>query len=163
MAPNTKPPAAPPKPASGATPPKPASGAANPILASVTIAELAGALIATFEGERLTAYRDSGGVLTIGFGHTGKDVTEGRVITHAQAVFLLQQDAAPLFQLVAHLPVAHAAALVSFGYNCGRSRMEAVLAGHDTIANPVHTTDRQGHVLPGLVARRRLEETLSAL
>jgi lysozyme len=131
-----------------------------PILAALTIPELAGALIATFEGERLTAYRDSGGVLTIGFGHTGKDVTPGKSISHVGAVALLEQDAAPLFALVAHLPVAHAAALVSFGYNCGRAKLELVLAGHDTISNPMHTTDRRGMVQPGLVARRRLEEAL---
>ena len=30
-----------------------------------------------FEGLRTMAYRDAAGVLTIGYGHTGKDVREG--------------------------------------------------------------------------------------
>lgn len=42
-------------------------------------------LIDSFEGCRLTAYRDIGGKLTIGWGHVGKDVYEGLVWTQAQA------------------------------------------------------------------------------
>ena len=133
------------------------------ITAKVTLPELAAALIAVFEGERLTAYRDSGGVRTIGFGHTGPDVQAGMTITHDQAVALLEKDSANLFELVKDLPLTHAAALVSFGYNCGRSKLEAVLAGYDTIQNPVHCTDRLGNVLPGLRNRRRLEELLCAI
>jgi len=132
------------------------------ILAKLTTEELAGALIASFEGEKHIAYRDSGDVWTIGFGHT-KDVHQNLTCNHAQAVEWLREDAAGLFALVKDLPTAHAAALVSFGYNCGRSRLESVLAGHDTIGNPVHTTDRHGNVQPGLVARRRLEEALCLL
>lgn len=37
------------------------------------------------EGDKLTAYRDTGGVLTIGKGHTGPDVHEGLVWTQAQS------------------------------------------------------------------------------
>jgi lysozyme len=44
------------------------------------------------EGCRLTAYRDSGDVLTIGWGHTGKDVYEGQVITLDQANRLFISD-----------------------------------------------------------------------
>ena len=40
----------------------------------------------------LTAYRDSGGVLTIGWGHTGSDVFEGQVITEQQAETLYKKD-----------------------------------------------------------------------
>lgn len=43
------------------------------------------ALVKKFEGLRLTAYRDSVGVLTIGYGHTGSDVTAGMTITNAKA------------------------------------------------------------------------------
>lgn len=38
-----------------------------------------------FEGLRLKAYRDPGGVWTIGYGHTGPDVYEGLVWSQAQA------------------------------------------------------------------------------
>jgi lysozyme len=50
------------------------------------------ALIKQFEGCRLSAYRDVSGVLTVGWGHTGKDVTKGLTITQARADTLLRQD-----------------------------------------------------------------------
>lgn len=50
------------------------------------------ALIERFEGCRLEAYRDAAGVLTIGYGHTGSDVIEGRRITRGEADDLLAQD-----------------------------------------------------------------------
>lgn len=45
--------------------------------------------IREFEKLRLEAYRDSGGVWTVGYGHTGADVTEGLKIdaTVAEALF----------------------------------------------------------------------------
>jgi lysozyme len=50
------------------------------------------ALIQEFEGCRLTAYRDQRGVLSIGTGHTGADVTEGLVWSQAQADAALRND-----------------------------------------------------------------------
>lgn len=44
------------------------------------------------EGLRLHAYQDSGGVWTIGWGHTGPDVHEGLVWTRAQALAALRED-----------------------------------------------------------------------
>lgn len=126
-----------------------------------TLAALAAALISVFEGpEKLTAYRDSGNVLTIGRGHTGPDVTPGLVITHERAVELFAQDEAPLLTLVADCPLIAGAALASFGFNCGRGALAKVLNGADTVSNPVHTTDRHGDVLAGLQSRRRLEALL---
>lgn len=125
-----------------------------------TTAELTAALLAVFEGERLHAYQDTGGVWTVGNGHTGPDVHEGLVITHEQAVQWMSQDAGLLFTLVSGKPVLEAAALASFGYNCGRATLQNVLAGKDSIDLPRHTQDRHGTVLPGLLARRRLEKML---
>jgi len=48
--------------------------------------------IKEFEGLELTAYKDIAGVLTIGYGHTGSDVTTGLTITKEQAHALLAQD-----------------------------------------------------------------------
>ena len=128
----------------------------------VTLPELAGALISVFEGCKLSAYLDSGGVWTIGYGHTGPDVTHDLTITQAQANDLLTKDQAHLFEMVKDIaPVTHAAALVSFGYNCGAGALAKVLQGHSFIADFVH--DHAGNVLPGLVSRRRLEELLTAL
>lgn len=50
------------------------------------------ALIQRWEGLRLEAYRDVGGVLTIGYGSTGPHVREGMTITEAQADELLLAD-----------------------------------------------------------------------
>lgn len=131
----------------------------NMDMSKVTTGELAAALIAVFEGCRLTAYRDTGGVLTIGIGHT-KGVTDGMVITQAQAAQFFSEDAAPLLALVNGMPLLEGAALASFGFNCGQGALKRVLAGHDTVGDRVHTTDRKGKVLAGLVARRHLEELL---
>ena len=43
------------------------------------------ALTQQFEGCRLTAYQDQVGVWTIGYGHTGPDVTPGLTITEEQS------------------------------------------------------------------------------
>jgi GH24 family phage-related lysozyme (muramidase) len=124
-----------------------------------SLAELTVALITMFEGERLTAYADSGGIWTIGIGHT-QDVHEGQVITHEQAIQYFIADCSPLLALVAGFPVLKGAALASFGFNCGIARLKDVLAGKDSIDLPRHTQDRHGNVLPGLVARRRIEKML---
>lgn len=49
-------------------------------------------LIAEFEGCRLTAYRDGGGVMTIGIGHVSDDITEGESITQDEADELFYGD-----------------------------------------------------------------------
>ena len=49
-------------------------------------------LIKRFEGVRLIAYPDVGGVWTIGWGHTGPDVVRGMEITQEEADALLVKD-----------------------------------------------------------------------
>ena len=49
-------------------------------------------MIKHFEGLRLLAYKCPAGVLTIGYGHTGKDVQEGMTITEKQAEQYLISD-----------------------------------------------------------------------
>lgn len=49
-------------------------------------------LLKNLEGLRLQAYTDSGGVWTIGYGHTGNDVFPGQVITEQEAERLLRGD-----------------------------------------------------------------------
>lgn len=44
------------------------------------------------EGLKLESYGDIGGVLTIGYGHTGPDVKTGEVITQTEANNLLIED-----------------------------------------------------------------------
>ena len=82
------------------------------------------ALIQSFESCRLTAYRDGGGVLTIGWGHTGTEVVPGMTITQSQAEALFGDDIADFERDVNSLvkvPLTQGQfdALVSFSYNCG--------------------------------------------
>jgi lysozyme len=49
-------------------------------------------LIASFEGLKLISYQDGNKIWTIGYGHTGRDVYPGKVITKEEAEVLLQSD-----------------------------------------------------------------------
>lgn len=123
----------------------------------MNVATLAAALIASWEGLRLTAYQDSGGVWTIGFGHTA-GVKEGDTCTREQAALWMGEDAVPLFGLLKAEPLVAAAAYASFGYDCGRGALELVMDGKATLAHFVH--DRHGNLLDGLVRRRAAEQAL---
>jgi GH24 family phage-related lysozyme (muramidase) len=79
------------------------------------------------------------------------------VITRAQADERFAADIAPLLPLVAGRPVVEAAALVSFGYNCGEGALKRLLAGQIDFK---YGRTSGGVELPGLVARRALEEML---
>lgn len=78
-----------------------------------------------YEGLRLRAYQDSGGVWTIGYGHTGKDVHASREVTSLEAEALLRAD---LRQAIDSVNLAvktaieqrHFDALVDFCFNAGR-------------------------------------------
>ena len=130
----------------------------NDLPIDISLVQLSTSLIAVFEGCRLTAYRDSGGILTIGYGHTGPDVTEGLTITRELAEELLVKDQERLFAMVQDKPLIEAAALISFGFNCGARALEKVIMGTAILTD--YVKDRRGNELPGLVARRRMEEAL---
>ncbi len=103
-----------------------------------TINEAGFRLVQEFEGyaeqlgdgtDRVRAYRDSGGVLTIGFGHTGSDVTEDLIITREQAEQLLQGDLQEAEDAVSNLVTVplnenQFSALVSFVFNLGAGELE---------------------------------------
>jgi lysozyme len=81
-------------------------------------------LLKKFEGCKLKTYRCVAGVLTIGYGHTGKDVTEGMTITKKEAEDLLVKDLerfeAGVKDLVkVSISENQFSALVSFAYNIG--------------------------------------------
>lgn len=122
-----------------------------------TLTELAGALLQLIEGCRLKAYQDSGGIWTIGIGHT-KGVTAGMQITPEQAAVFFAEDQGPLLAAVKDKPLLEAAALVSFGFNCGSGALHAYLAGHLQLEDKIY--DRHGEPHPGLIARRRFERIL---
>ena len=81
-------------------------------------------LIKKFEGLRLTAYKCSANVDTIGYGHTGSDVYPGLKITEEEAQRLLEEDTISAQQCVSSFVTVKINqnefdALVSFVFNVG--------------------------------------------
>src|SRR5678815_955841 len=139
------------------------------------------ALIQAFESCRLTAYRDTGGVWTIGWGHTGPDVREGSVITQDRADRLFAEDVAEFERDVSELvkvPVTQNQfdALVSFAYNVGSDIDDDTLAeglGDSTLLRKLNAGDYagaaaefpkwchdNGKIVGGLLRRRNAERKL---
>ena len=130
-------------------------------------------LIKSFEGCKLKAYRDIVGVLTIGYGATGPDVTEGLEITQEEADKRLLADIEQFergVMRVVKVPLTEnqLAALVSFTYNLGigslwRSTLLRLLnAGdYEAAANEFPKWDRAGgQPVAGLTRRRKAEQQL---
>jgi len=129
-------------------------------------------LIKKWEGLRLTAYQDSVGKWTIGYGHT-KGVYPGMTISESQANTFLDEDikshASGIFNYVeVQLTQGQFDALVSFHFNLG----EAILVGSQLL---VYLNSRQwqaaanemkkyvyadGEFLQGLLNRRNDEVAL---
>ena len=82
------------------------------------------ALIKKYEGCKLKAYTCPAGVLTIGYGHTGKDITPGTRITETRAHELLMKDIATaekgaLSNVTDPINDNELSAMVSFTFNLG--------------------------------------------
>jgi lysozyme len=123
------------------------------------------------EGCVLRAYQDTGGVWTIGYGHTG-GVREGQVISQDQADILLKHDMKYAISFVnAHaLPCTQGQfdALVDFVFNVGPSlflqstllrRHKAGLYKEAAAEFPKWKYDN-GKVFKGLIERREKERAL---
>jgi lysozyme len=126
-----------------------------------------------FEGLRLTAYQDQVGVWTIGYGHTGREVHGGMVITADQADVLLHSDVAGAIACVnravtGSVSQCHFDALVDFVFNLGCARLlgstllRHVNAGEFDLAAPQFLLwdHAGGVVVQGLLTRRQAEMTL---
>lgn len=133
-------------------------------------------LIKRSEGCRLEAYPDpatGGKPWTIAYGHTGSDVSPGKVITQAEADRLLDEDL-DLFErgvsrlVTVELTQGQFDALVCFAFNLGLGAL-----GQSTLLKMVNAGDfdgaaaqfsrwnkAAGKVLPGLVNRRLAEAQL---
>lgn len=126
-----------------------------------------------FEGYSSKAYRCPAGVLTIGFGHTGKDVFEGQVIDPAGAEALLREDLRvfengvnSLFSKT-RIGQHQFDALVDFAYNCGLGNLRKSTLAKRVIGNSdnhegikeafMMWVNGGGKKLPGLVKRREAE------
>lgn len=123
-----------------------------------------------FEGLKLEAYRCPGGVLTIGYGHTGRDVREGDRISQYYAEELLKADVAEVAEQVERLGVARTQgqfdALVSFAFNIGTDRLRTskllrLIRRQDSYRNIKAEFKRwvyaDGKKQPGLERRRAWE------
>ena len=131
-------------------------------------------LVRHFEGCKLVAYPDAGGVQTIGFGHTGPDVYPGLVWTQIQADTELQHDLhCAQVLLLSYSPSVEAlpgplAALTDFVFNLGIGSYRTSTLCRDVNAGNWPAARAQivlwdhaaGRVLPGLLIRRQAEAAL---
>ncbi|MCC8075920.1 MAG: glycoside hydrolase family protein [Clostridiales bacterium] len=134
------------------------------------------ALIKKYEGLRLTAYQDSAGVWTIGYGHTGKvdgkAVSKGMTITRVRSEELLKTDVKKFWDytgLTSYVPVAAAlnenqrSALTSFAFNCGQTNLKTLCKDRSIseIGEAILLYNKAGgKVLSGLTTRRKAEREL---
>ena len=129
-------------------------------------------LIKKFEGCRLEAYYCSGGVLTIGYGHTG-GVKETDTITQEEADKLLKGDILKFEQYVednvmVELDQSQFDALVAWTFNLGpgnlrESTMLKKLNNGDYESVPFEMrrwNKAGGKTLDGLIRRRQAESLL---
>lgn len=126
------------------------------------------ALIKSFEGCHLTAYKCPAGVWTIGYGHT-KGIIPGMKITQVQADQFLREDCGAAESNVNKYNNKYLwtqnefDALVSFAYNVGSINQLTANGTRDkaTIAKKILEYNKGGgKVLNGLVRRRKAEQEM---
>ena len=134
------------------------------------------ALIKGFEGCRLQSYQCSAGVWTVGYGHTGKEVKKGMVISQQQADEWLIVDCNRVLQMLRdtiRVPIRQNQldALVSLGFNIGtealrKSTLMSLVNRNPDDLNIPEQFERWvyagGKVVNGLVRRRKAEGRLYA-
>lgn len=138
----------------------------------ITTSDAGIALIKRFEGLRLSAYRDSGDVPTIGYGHI-EGVRMGTTITEEKAEQLLRGDigrAEDAVHAAVTVPLSQHQfdALVSLTYNIGAGALRKStllrLLNEGDYAGAAKQFERwkydDGKVLQGLVRRRADEKDL---
>lgn len=133
------------------------------------------ALTESFEGCRLVAYQDSGGIWTIGYGHT-KDVHVGMTCSQPQAEqWLLADvsDATTAVNRLVHIALSQEEfdALVDFVFNVGignfaGSTLLKLLNAHD-LQGAIDEFDKwdraAGVEVAGLLRRRQAERAMFTL
>jgi lysozyme len=142
-------------------------------IAPITLSDDGGRFIGAFEGTSLKAYRDGGGLPTIGTGHRIPSMdTYPNGITMAQAIAFLHDDVRETIQglmaIKLNLPFQYQEdAVISLTFNIGvgafrRSIICEALLAHatDLYAWAAWTRDAKGVIEPGLVRRREAEMKL---
>ena len=123
-------------------------------------------LIKKYEGCKLTSYICPAGILTIGYGHTGKDVKPNQTISKKKAINLLKKDLARIERHVQSYNYIYEwtdnefSALVSFAFNIGN--IDQLTAYGTRTRSQIRTAmvkyvKANGKTLPGLVKRRKAE------
>jgi lysozyme len=128
------------------------------------------ALLKAWEGGRLTAYQDGGGIWTIGYGHVGPDVHERLTLSLREIDALLEKDVAKAEAAVDRLvdvplTAGQHDALTCFVFNVGGRAFEdstllRLLNAGDYDAVPgqlLRWVKDNGRDVPGLVNRRKGE------
>lgn len=137
----------------------------------MNLSNLGLAILESLEDFREEAYRDSGGIWTCGYGHTGPDVKQGTTCTPEQADVWLRMDVSHAEQVVTQLGELgqhQFDALVLFVYNVGAqafhdSTLHTLLdAGDDAAAAQqfLKWNHVKGVENAGLTKRRRIERAL---
>jgi lysozyme len=139
----------------------------------VKISENGIAFIKGFESCRLKAYRDSGGIWTVGFGSTGKDIGKETIWTQEQADDRFVKDLGVMETWVnkfvtVELTQNQFDALVDFTYNCGPGALQ-----HSHLLKELNAGNKElaaaqfkrwatvhGRVVDGLMKRRIMERNL---
>ncbi len=126
-------------------------------------------VLTSFEGDILVSYKDTGGIPTIGYGHTGPNVKLGMTETQEQALADLKSDIAKfntLSNTLVKVPRTQNQrdGTVDFLYNTGATGSSIwglINAGNwqaaATFMANHYETDSLGHKLPGLVKRRAFD------
>ena len=130
-------------------------------------------LIEQFESLKFKAYKDIRGILTIGYGHTGSDVTDGLIISKNQAEILLKNDAQVTVQTINRLVKVvlnqnQFDALCSFIFNVGSGNFASSTmlklinqSNFTDAANEFPKWDKAaGTIVQGLLNRRLKEQEL---
>lgn len=141
-------------------------------VAAASVLAAAGLLVGKWEGVRYTPYRDVVGVLTVCYGHTGRDIVPDKRYTKAECDALLQGDLSVARQYVnlcigptePHVEVALISAVFNIGPRvvCGSTLQRKA----KTVGFPAACAELDkwkfagGRVYRGLVLRRADERAV---
>lgn len=140
----------------------------------MTPSQACAALIHEFEGCKLKAYQDPGGIWTIGWGHVGPEVHQGLIWTQDQADEAMQADmihkGVGVTSLINGSPTTQNQfdALTDFAYNLGLGNLGSSTLLKMHRASQYAEVEQQfgrwihqgSQVLEGLVKRRAAEAAL---
>ncbi|MGP1928538.1 MAG: lysozyme [Arsenophonus sp. NC-WZS1-MAG3] len=142
------------------------------VMTAIAVAIVA-ILVQWHEGIKNKPYKNSDDVLTVCYGHTGKEVIPGKYYTYEECQDLLEQDLKTAMSVVeTHVTVPlndlQKAALASFVYNVGNRAF-----ARSTLLKKLNTGNKQGacnemrrwkynegKISKGLVNRRAVEREL---